>query len=92
MATRAELIVSVLSLAVQLFVGLHVVYDRPLSLDTALIYVLCVFVTGLSSTIANMILIFFSEVNLRLKTGEKASINLINGMHEGLLILSTGTS
>ena len=39
-----------------------------------------------------MMLIFFSEINLKLKASEKSSVNLLNGMHEGLLILSQETA
>ena len=91
-ATRAELIVSVLGMALRLTVGLHLVWAKPLDLQTVFIYALTILVTFVCFTLTNMLIIFFSEVYSRLKIAEKASVNLLNGMHEGVLILSHKTS
>ena len=58
----------------------------------AVIYLVTVLCVVFASTLCNMLVIFFSELNVKLKTADKASVNLINGMHEGLLILSHETS
>ena len=92
MVTRAELIVTMISLTIQLFVGSHLVWANPITRETALFYVLIILMSFVSTTLANMGLIFISEVFVRLQIAEKGSINLLNGMHEGLLILSHRTS
>ena len=92
MVTRAELIVSMISLTIQLFIGFHFVWANPITQETALIYVFTILVCIVSNTLANMGVIFISEVFMRLQIAEKGSIDLLNGMHEGLLILSQKTS
>ena len=54
-------------------------------------YATTIVVSFFVAILFNMLLMFFSEINMKLKASEKSSVNLLNGMHEGVLILSTGT-
>ena len=81
-----------ISLTIQLFVGLHLVWAKPLTLEMALIYLCAILVGVIVQTVGSMGIIFFSEIYIRLQISEKGSINLLNGMHEGVLILSCKTS
>ena len=81
-----------ISLTIQLFVGLHLVWAKPLTLEMALIYLFTILVAAIVQTVGSMGIIFFSEIYIRLQISEKGSINLLNGMHEGVLILSCKTS
>ena len=65
-ATRAELFVGVFSYGLRLFVGLHLVWAKPLSLEIAIWYIFSMLVSYFCLTLTNMLLIFFSEVYTRL--------------------------
>lgn len=60
-------------------------------MSTSIMYIYLVVQTLVTKTLLNMALIFVSEVNNQLKTTQAAGINLLNGMHEGILILSCST-
>ena len=88
MATRYDVFTSAIGSGFQMFVGINLVYNRPLTASTISLYVFTILMTGFGAILCNMVLIFISEVFKKLKSSEKASVNLLNGMHEGLLILS----
>ena len=74
MFTRAQIIVNAIMSTVRLFFGLHLNYSRPMSMNSTLLYVFTVVLGLLLSTLANMIIVYFSEVSMRLKVAEQSSI------------------
>ena len=75
-----------------MFMGLNIVYNRPLTNEYIGMYTLATLIYLLVSTAWSMLVIFISELCQRLQVAEQSSINLLNGMHEGILILSHTTS
>ena len=67
---------------------MHVVYAKPLTIGTLLLNALTVLLSLLVGTLGGMLLLFFSNLYKRVKLAEQSSVNLLNGMHEGILILS----
>ena len=88
MATRYDVFTSAIGLGFQMFMGINLVYKRPLTTSTIYFYVFTILAAGFGAILFNMVTIFISEMFKKLKSSEKASVNLLNGMHEGLLILS----
>ena len=89
---RYEIILLALNTAFRLIMGIKIVYSRPLTNQDIVLYLLGSFTLIVLCTLGNMMLIFISELYQRLQVAEQASINLLNGMHEGILILSHTTS
>ena len=85
---RYEIIIAGIVLALNLFVGLNVAYERPLSFQVGTIYIFLTFLCMLNATLVNIVLIYIGEVKKKLTVSNSSNINLLNGMHEGLLILS----
>ena len=88
---RSEIILLTLNGAFRMFMGLNIVYSRPLTEQEIGLYLLTSLVLIFVCTLGNMMLIFVSELYQRLEVAEQSSINLLNGMHEGILILSHAT-
>ena len=63
MASRLDAFTNMLSVGFQSFVGLNVVYNRPVTIDVIFLYILTMFLAGFTAILFNMMLIFFSEVN-----------------------------
>lgn len=92
MAMRLDVFVLVIRLSLQMFVGINLVYNRPLTASTITLYTFTISVSFFTTICFNILLNFISEIFLKLKSTEKSSVNLLNGMHEGLLILSQITA
>ena len=63
MASRLDAFSNMLSVGFQSFVGLNVVYNRPVTIDVIFLYIFTMFLAGFTAILFNMMLIFFSEVN-----------------------------
>ena len=87
-----DVIVYTIATGFRFFMGLNVVYARPLRPEDVSLYIITTVVILVASTLGNVAVIFISEVYLRLQVAERSSVNLLNGMHEGILILSHATS
>ena len=88
---RYEIIIAVINLVLNLIVGMNVVYVRPLTQETLIVYMVLTILSMLNASIFNMLLAYLGEVKNKLHFSNLSNINLLNGMHEGLLILSNST-
>ena len=53
-----------------------------------ILYAVSIILGMIIATIMSMVIIYFNEILNRLKVTQHSSVNLLNGMHEGVLILS----
>ena len=88
MGQRSDILINAISIALQCFFGVHLVYARPLTVGSIILYTLTVIISMLVATPMSMAFVYFSEITNRLQVTQKSSVNLLNGMHEGILILS----
>ena len=88
MGTRLDGVINTIFLGFSLFIGLKIAYARPLDLESATLYLMYILISITGSVFCNVILNFIGEITNELKMVNKSNINLLNGMHEGLLILS----
>ena len=72
-------------------VGLRIAYDRPVTMSIVFMCTVRLFSTLLVLTLFNMLLIKIGEVNKSIKESTAQHVKLLNGMHEGLIILSNAT-
>ena len=86
-----DMFVAVTSIAINLFVGITVLYDRPLDVSTVATYTGLLLVCFLTTVILNMLVILIARVNAQRRLAHESHISLLDGMHEGLLILSQAT-
>ena len=87
-ANRSDIFINSVNGAFRMFMVLSVVYNRPLTIREIALYIVTALALLFVSTLMNVMLIFCSEIYLRLQVADKASVNLLNGMHEGVIILS----
>ena len=66
-------------------------YARPLTHNVIIMYVFLTFMILVVATMMNMIYRYIGDVNRKLHSAYESNVNLLNGMHEGLLILSQST-
>lgn len=83
-----QIIVGCIVCAYSLFFGLSVAYLKPLTIGTFILYILVTFVYFVFSSVLAMILKLVIDTNQRLLLTNESHVKLLNGMHEGLLILS----
>ena len=85
---RREIIIGAINMIFNILIGRRIAYMKPITHDDVFVCV-CVFIGYLTSmTLFNMFLIKIGKVNRNLKAMTNQYVNLLNGMHEGLLILS----
>lgn len=71
-----------------LFVIQPVLFLKPLDFGFVSINLIIVLIYFLVTTILSMIFIYISELHKEMHTTNTENVKLLNGMHEGLLILS----
>ena len=75
-------------MAYGLFFGLSVAYEKPLTFGSCTSYILVIIVYFVFCSVLGMILKLMIDTNQRLLLANESHVKLLNGMHEGLLILS----
>ena len=88
MYNRLDLVVNTIFFGFNLFIGLKIAYARPLDSESAATYLMYILISISGSVFGIVVLNFIGEMSNKLKMVNKSSISLLNGMHEGLLILS----
>ena len=84
-------ITAVISVGLCLFVGITALYDRPLEFDTVLTYIVQIFASILAGFSMMMLVISIAKINEQRRTANQSHVELLDGMHEGLLILQKKT-
>ena len=85
---RYEILINLIGGAWASFFGLHVAYARPFTVRDVFMYIILCACNIVFSTIMNLVFLYFGELNNKLRSANLSHVNLLNGMHEGLLILS----
>ena len=80
------------SVGVNLFVGITAMYDRPLDATTVVLYIFLIATNFFGNLILNMLVVQVAKMNEQRKLANDSHISLLDGMHEGLLILSQKTA
>ena len=89
--TRLDIFIGVSNFLLHQFIGMHLVYRNPLSNGLTVIYLLTGLLAIIAAIIFNMVINYIVEINKKLRTAGESHISLLNGIHEGLLILSPST-
>ena len=84
---RYQLFVPSLTLAFQIFFVIHVVYLKPIEGATILRNVGFISLYFFSSTIGGILVTYIQQLHTILKFTNDEHVKLLNGMHEGLLIV-----
>lgn len=86
-AWLTDAILCTVSYGVNIFIGINVAYERPLTLQKVVflfcLTVLCFFL----SIFMNMLVILVARLNERRQLANKSHISMLDSMHEGLLVL-----
>ena len=80
------------SVCVNLFIGTTVLYNRPLDSPTVILYILIAVTSFFAEVLMNILVIQVAKMNEQRKLANDSHISLLDGMHEGLLILSQETA
>jgi len=88
---RIDIVFQTVSFATSLFLG-DVAYARPFDTKKVYLYVFLVACCIVFSTQFNMLVHYISNLNTRIRLVNEAHINVMNKMHEGVLILSESTA
>ena len=88
---RYEIVISCINICINIIVGYNVAYSRPITYNIIFMCIVLVLGSLMIYTLFNILLIKIGEVNRRLKESSAQHANLLNGMHEGLIILSNAT-
>ena len=87
-AWLVDIIIGSLSFAINLFLGITVVYNRPLDRRTAIFFTIMTILCFLTGVLLNMIVILVARLNERRRLANESHISMLDSMHEGLLVLS----
>jgi len=71
-----------------LFVIQPVLFLKPLSLKYVSFTLMIVLIYFIVTTILSMVFVYISELHTEMHTTNRENVKLLDGMHEGLLILS----
>ena len=82
-----QIFVTVATLAWNLFFTNYVSYDRDLTIGSFLISLFYVLVFLLCCVLIGMIIIHISSMHHKLLFANEENVKLLNGMHEGILII-----
>lgn len=84
-----QIITITLTLAWHLYFGLLVAYVKPFTVGIFVFYLAYIFAFITLVTLVGMIITHISTVNEKLHFTNQENVKLLNGMHEGLLILGS---
>ena len=88
---RCDMLINTPNFIWNLFIGINVAYNHPLTQGVVFTHILCVIFSFWGGALLNMILMYLAILSLRLKTAQISHLKLLNSMHEGVLILSHST-
>ena len=87
-----SIIYSALVYAFSLFYGISMVYNQTLDFNKVNLYISCI-VFYLAATVCfGLIIDYLENMNETLVKSNQSHIKLLNGMHEGLIIISKETA
>ena len=86
--TRSQIICISCAQAVIAFVNMSLIFNEQLTLSTAFIKVVSVLVVFLINSLLAMMILYISSMHKKVELCNVENIKLLDGMHEGLLILS----
>lgn len=76
-------------MAIHLFVGQSLAYNNPpLSVGTAISHIVMIGIFFFFATFIVMVLNYIQEINNKLRLSNLSNVEMLNGMHEGVMILS----
>ena len=77
----------VLTYAIHLFVGIGVLYLQPMSLYVVLKFIALILICLLTLTAMSSIIVYLQDMHRELHETNNGNKRLLNGMHEGVLIV-----
>ena len=88
---RHEIILGTLNLLFNIIFGRNVFYNRGYEFKDYGVAIVFTLIYCICFTLFSMLVIVIGEVNKKLRESTAQQIKLLNGMHEGLLIVSQDT-
>ena len=83
----SSIVALVVLLTCQIFIGDNIVYQKPLTMQTAVMKVFVILMSFIGSSLFSIVPIYVRKLQTKLITANKQQKKLLNGMHEGLLII-----
>ena len=88
---RYEILICSINLSIVVIVGQNLAYSRPVTTSLIFMTIMRFLADLIAFTLFNMMMIKIGEVNKRHREYFAQHVKLLNGMHEGLIILSNTT-